>query len=121
MLKSVGFGFAAGALLGKCSNWDPGSSAGWQWVAGCGMDAAPYFRVFNPVTQGQKFDPDGAYVRKWVPELASCPLRYVFCPWTAPPKVLAEADIILGATYPAPIVDLKASREAALAAFKALP
>ncbi len=97
------------------------NSAGWQWVAGCGMDAAPYFRVFNPVTQGQKFDPDGAYVRKWVPELANCPLQYVFCPWTAPSKVLAEADVVLGATYPAPIVDLKASREAALAAFKALP
>ena len=93
------------------------NSASWQWVAGCGADAAPYFRVFNPVTQGKKFDPDGEYVREFVPELAQLPNKYLFCPWDAPDNVLAEAGVVLGETYPKPIVDLKASRERALAAY----
>ena len=96
------------------------NSASWQWIAGCGADAAPYFRIFNPVTQGKRFDPDGAYVREYVPELANLPDRYSQEPWAAPAEVLLEADVALGNTYPEPIVDLKASRERALAAFKGL-
>ena len=94
------------------------NSAGWQWVAGSGADAAPYFRIFNPVTQGKKFDPGGEYIRKYVPELENLPLKYLFAPWEAPKEVLAEAGIRLGRDYPLPIVDLKASRARALEAFK---
>ena len=93
------------------------NSASWQWVAGCGADAAPYFRIFNPCTQGEKFDPHGEYTRKYVPELAKLPDRYLFHPWDAPADVLSQAGITLGETYPEPIVDLKASRERALAAY----
>lgn len=96
------------------------NSASWQWVAGCGADAAPYFRVFNPVSQGLKFDPDGAYVRRHVPELENLPAKHLFSPWEAPEDVLSEAGVVLGKTYPRPIVDLKASREEALLAFKSL-
>ncbi len=96
------------------------NSAGWQWVAGCGADAAPYFRVFNPVTQGHKFDPDGAYTRRWAPELARLPQKHLFSPWEAPAHVLREAGVTLGATYPEPAVELKPSRERALAAFQSL-
>lgn len=96
------------------------NSAGWQWIAGCGADAAPYFRIFNPVTQGQKFDPDGNYVRLFVPEIARLPNRFLHNPCQAPEGVLAEADIELGSDYPYPIVDLKASRERALAAFQSI-
>jgi len=94
------------------------NSASWQWIAGCGADAAPYFRVFNPVTQGQKFDTDGAYVRRYVPEIAALPDKYLHCPWEAPDDVLAAAGITLGKDYPHPLVDLKDSRERALAAFQ---
>ncbi len=94
------------------------NSANWQWVAGCGADAAPYFRIFNPVLQGQKFDPDGSYVRKWVPELIQLPNKYLFNPWTAPELTLTSVGITLGETYPKPIVDLKQSRDAALDAFQ---
>lgn len=93
------------------------NTLGWQWSAGCGADAGPYFRILNPVLQGQRFDPEGAYVRKWVPELKRLPDRYVHQPWTAPPMVLRETGVELGASYPLPIVDLKQSRDAALAAF----
>ena len=96
------------------------NSTGWQWVAGCGADAAPYFRIFNPVTQGQKFDPEGDYVRNYLPELTKLPNKYLFCPWEAPESVLHEAGVKLGETYPQPIVDIKQSREAALEAFQAL-
>jgi deoxyribodipyrimidine photo-lyase len=96
------------------------NSASWQWVAGCGADAAPYFRIFNPVTQGQKFDPDGAYTRRWVPELADVPSRYLFSPWEAPKQVLEDAGVALGSDYPEPVVDLKGSRERALDAFSSL-
>ncbi len=91
--------------------------ANWQWVAGSGADAAPYFRIFNPMTQGEKFDPDGAYVRRWVPELKDLPKKYVHAPWTAPDDMLKNAGIRLGETYPEPIVDHKTARERALAAF----
>jgi deoxyribodipyrimidine photo-lyase len=93
------------------------NTLGWQWTAGCGADAAPYFRVFNPVLQGARFDPEGAYVRRWVPELARLPAAYIHQPWEAPPAVLHEAGVNLGESYPWPIVDLRASRERALAAF----
>ncbi len=93
------------------------NSASWQWVAGCGADAAPYFRVFNPVLQGRKFDADGGYVRAWVPELARLPDRFVHAPWEAPEGVLAAAGVRLGREYPEPIVELGAGRARALAAF----
>ncbi len=94
------------------------NSASWQWVAGSGADAAPYFRIFNPVTQGEKFDPDGDYIRKFIPELKKLPIPYLYAPWTAPDEVLEKAGIELGADYPEPIVDLKESREEALTALK---
>ncbi len=96
------------------------NSASWQWVAGCGADAAPYFRIFNPVTQGKKFDPDGDYVRRYVPELADLPAKHIHAPWEAPAGVLKDAGVALGDSYPEPIVELKASRERALDAFKSL-
>ena len=96
------------------------NSASWQWVAGCGADAAPYFRIFNPVTQGRKFDPDGVYVRRFVPEIAGLPDKYVHCPFEADETVLAEAGVKLGHDYPMPIVELKSSRERALAALAEL-
>jgi deoxyribodipyrimidine photo-lyase len=92
------------------------NSAQWQWVAGCGADAAPYFRIFNPVLQGCKFDKEGAYVRRWVPELARLPDTAIHAPWQAPELVLRAAGIVLGPTYPHPIVDLAAGRQRALAA-----
>jgi len=93
----------------------------WQWVAGCGADAAPYFRIFNPITQGKKFDPDGDYIRTYVPEVAALPDKYLFAPWEAPDDVLRDAGVVLGETYPKPVVDHKKARERALAAFKSLP
>ena len=90
---------------------------GWQWASGSGCDAAPYFRVFNPESQLKKFDPSGAYVRRWVPELAKLPDRYLHKPWTAPASVLATAGIRPGQTYPAPIVDHDQARERALAGY----
>ena len=96
------------------------NSASWQWIAGCGADAAPYFRIFNPVTQGKKFDPNGSYVRRFIPEIASLPDKYLFSPWETPDHILEESGIELGNTYPNPIVDLKQSRDAALAAFQSL-
>lgn len=96
------------------------NSASWQWVAGCGADAAPYFRIFNPVLQGQRFDPRGDYVRHFVPELARLPDRFVHSPWLAPASVLDAANIRLGSSYPRPLVDLAAGRERALRAFARL-
>jgi deoxyribodipyrimidine photo-lyase len=95
------------------------NSAGWQWVAGCGADAAPYFRVFNPVLQGEKFDADGAYVRRYVPELARLDPRYIHRPWEAPENALREAGVRLGENYPRPIVDHAKARARALTAYEA--
>ena len=96
------------------------NSAGWQWIAGCGADAAPFFRIFNPVMQCKKFDPQGDYVRHFVPELSALPDQYLFEPWTAPASTLIKAGVKPGVTYPEPVVDLKASRNRALQAFQSL-
>ncbi|WP_236870235.1 cryptochrome/photolyase family protein [Candidatus Bandiella numerosa] len=93
------------------------NSAGWQWIAGCGADAAPYFRIFNPVTQGHKFDAQGKYTRKYVPELNNLPNKYLFSPWEAPNNILKEAGVVLGENYPYPIVNLQESRNLALEAY----
>ncbi|MFT5482144.1 MAG: deoxyribodipyrimidine photo-lyase [Halieaceae bacterium] len=96
------------------------NSSGWQWVAGSGADASPYFRIFNPILQGEKFDAHGDYIREWVPELGKLPDRYLNCPWEAPTAALQQAGITLGGNYPHPIVDHKAARESALAALASL-
>jgi deoxyribodipyrimidine photo-lyase len=96
------------------------NTLGWQWTAGCGADAAPYYRIFNPVLQSERFDPDRAYIRRWVPELAALPDRWIHQPWAAPPEVLATAGVRLGHTYPGPIVEFRASREQALGRYAAL-
>jgi deoxyribodipyrimidine photo-lyase len=93
------------------------NSASWQWVAGCGTDAAPYFRIFNPVLQGVKFDPNGDYVRRWIPELAALPAPDIHAPWAAPSLMLEQAGVKLGKTCPLPIVDHAEARARALAAF----
>ncbi len=93
------------------------NASGWQWVAGSGADASPYFRIFNPTIQGQKFDKAGDYIRRWVPELAAMPERWLHEPWTAPAEVLRNAGVVLAKTYPLPIVDHRDARAAALAAY----
>lgn len=93
---------------------------GWQWVAGCGADAAPYFRIFNPVLQSEKFDPQGEYLRRWLPELARLPVSWIHRPWEAPAKVLQTAGVRLGQEYPLPMVDHAQARERTLEAFKIL-
>ncbi|HRG96823.1 MAG TPA: deoxyribodipyrimidine photo-lyase [Polyangiaceae bacterium] len=95
------------------------NNAGWQWSAGCGCDAQPYFRVFNPITQGQKFDPDGAYVGRWLPELGRLDAKYIHAPWLAPALTLRAAGITLGETYPLPVVDHATARARFLATAKA--
>jgi deoxyribodipyrimidine photo-lyase len=93
------------------------NTLGWQWTAGCGADAAPYFRVFNPTSQGEKFDPHGHYVRKWCPELAKLPDKWLHQPNAAPAEILCAAGIELGHTYPRPVVSHAIAREVALEAF----
>jgi deoxyribodipyrimidine photo-lyase len=96
------------------------NTLGWQWSAGCGADAAPYFRIFNPVRQGERFDPEGTYVRRWCPELERLPATYVHRPWAAPESVLQGAGLRLGPDYPQPVVDLGRSRAEALKAFESI-
>ena len=93
------------------------NTLGWQWSAGCGADAAPYFRIFNPTTQGEKFDPNGDYVRHWCPELGKLPVKWIHQPHTAPPEILRAAGVKLGGNYPKPVVDHAVMRNFALAAF----
>ncbi|MCA9284331.1 MAG: deoxyribodipyrimidine photo-lyase [Phycisphaerales bacterium] len=94
------------------------NTLGWQWTAGCGADAAPYFRIFNPIAQGERFDPEGAYVRRWVPELAALPAKHIHSPWTAPEAILKQANVRLGSTYPQPIVEHAFARSRALEALQ---
>lgn len=96
------------------------NTLGWQWVTGCGAGAPPFFRVFNPVLQGRRFDPRGEYVRRWVPELAGLPGNWIHAPWLAPAQVLGAAGVRLGETYPRPIVDHDAARVRALHAWRSL-
>jgi deoxyribodipyrimidine photo-lyase len=94
------------------------NTLGWQWTAGCGADAAPYFRIFNPVRQGERFDSRGEYVRRWCPELGALPTKYIHEPWAAPPSVLADSGVTLGRDYPMPVIDLGESRKDALAVYE---
>jgi len=94
------------------------NSAGWQWVAGCGLDAAPFVRVFNPVTQSRRFDPSGQYLRGWLPELARLPKNLLHAPWEAPSAALNAAGVRLGTDYPRPMVDHGPARQRALDAFR---
>lgn len=96
------------------------NTQGWQWAAGCGADAAPYFRIFNPITQGEKFDGKGEYARKWIPSLNELPSKWIFKPWEAPPDLLLVSDVFLGTNYPHPCVDHKYGRERALSALASL-
>jgi deoxyribodipyrimidine photo-lyase len=96
------------------------NSASWQWVSGCGVDAAPYFRIFNPILQGQKFDSEGIYIKKYIPELSNLSTEYLFNPWLAPQDILAKASIKLGIDYPYPIIDLSQSRNRALEIYQSL-
>ncbi len=99
---------------------DPASNnGGWQWAASTGADPQPYFRIFNPVLQGKRFDPDGAYVRGWVPELAGVRAEHIHAPWLMSPMDQAAAGCLIGRDYPGPMVDHAAARERALAAFTA--
>jgi deoxyribodipyrimidine photo-lyase len=93
------------------------NTLGWQWTAGCGADAAPYFRIFNPVSQGEKFDSDGNYVRRWCPELAKLPEKWIHQPANAPSEILRVANVVLGQTYPKPAVNHADARNAALESF----
>lgn len=101
-----------------CEADEAANGASWQWVAGCGADAAPYFRIFNPMLQGQKFDPDGTYVRRFVPELAQLPTAHIHAPWAAGTDVLARAGVRLGQDYPHPLVGLAEGRARAMAAYE---
>ncbi len=96
------------------------NSASWQWVAGCGTDAAPYFRIFNPTLQGKKFDPKGDYVRRWVPELERLPAKFIQEPWKASDDEQKAANVIIGEDYPAPIVDHGEARDLALESYRAI-
>ncbi len=120
LIKNMGYRWLEGARW----FWDTlvdadlaSNTMGWQWVAGSGADAAPYFRVFNPVRQGERFDPEGEYIKRWVPEIANLPKKHIHSPWTASETELEIAGIVLGETYPHPIVDLKDTRVEALERF----
>jgi len=93
------------------------NTLGWQWTAGCGADAAPYYRIFNPILQAERFDPYREYIRRWIPEIAALPNRWIHQPWLAPARILAEANVRLGKSYPRPVVELIRSRNAALRAY----
>ena len=96
------------------------NTLGWQWIGGCGADAAPYFRIFNPMLQGEKFDPKGEYVRRWVPEIGALPDKFIHKPWEAPESLLSSLNISLGKTYPKPVVDHEVARGQALRALESV-
>ena len=96
------------------------NAASWQWVAGCGVDAAPYFRIFNPVLQGERYDSRGEYVRRWVPELGKLSNRWIHEPWSAPTAAMRSSGIVLDRDYPSPIIELDVGRRRALAAWRAM-
>ncbi len=96
------------------------NTMGWQWSAGSGADAQPFFRIFNPITQGEKFDLEGKYVRRWIPELAKLPNAHIHSPWTASEGTLDDANVVLGEHYPEPIVDHRLARERALSAYQSI-
>jgi deoxyribodipyrimidine photo-lyase len=96
------------------------NTLGWQWTAGCGADAAPFFRIFNPVLQAERYDPLRRYIRRWIPEIAGLPDKLIHQPWTASESTLESAGVTLGSTYPHPIVDLQGSRAAALEAYQSI-
>ena len=96
------------------------NACGWQWVAGSGCDAAPYFRIFNPVTQSEKFDPQGRFIRRYVPELGKVPDKFIHAPWSMKPADAEACSFRLGRDYPAPIVDHALARERTLARFAAV-
>ena len=105
-------------FMSQLVDGDPAANnGGWQWTAGTGTDAAPYFRIFNPILQGQKFDPQGTYIRRWVPELQGVPDEYIHQPWQMPAAVQVKAGCMIGKNYPHPIVDHKKQRELALAMY----
>jgi deoxyribodipyrimidine photo-lyase len=111
--------------LGAAWFWDTlvdaslaNNTFGWQWTAGCGADAAPYFRIFNPMTQGKKFDPEGEYIRRWVPELARLPDKLIHEPWLGTRAVLEHLGVKLGTTYPHPVVDHALARQRALDSYR---
>jgi deoxyribodipyrimidine photo-lyase len=107
-------------FMQKLVDGDPAANnGGWQWTAGTGTDAAPYFRVFNPILQGKKFDKEGSYVRRWVPELARVPLKYLHAPWEMPGEIQRQIGCLIGRDYPGPAVDHAAARERALRAYRA--
>jgi deoxyribodipyrimidine photo-lyase len=106
-------------FMSQLIDGDPAANnGGWQWTAGTGTDAAPYFRIFNPVLQGQKFDPDGMYVRKWVPELSDVPIEYLHQPWRMPGSIQEASGCRIGIEYPRPIVDHSERRLLTLAAYE---
>ena len=114
LTKQLAIHYARGEAhyLKWLTDGDPAqNNMGWQWCAGSGCDAQPYFRIFNPVAQGERYDPEGAYVRKYLPELSALPARYVHAPFRAPRQVLADAGLKLGEDYPAPVIELDAARQ----------
>ena len=96
------------------------NTASWQWASGCGADAAPYFRIFNPILQSEKFDKEGEYIKKWVPELSQLPAKFIHKPWEADTAILMKAGLVLGKDYPQPIVDHRQARELALSSYQAI-
>jgi deoxyribodipyrimidine photo-lyase len=123
LTKNLGLSWLAGARWFHDTLLDAdlaSNTLGWQWTAGCGADAAPYYRIFNPVLQAERFDPGRAYLRAWLPELARLPDRWLHRPFAAPREVLEAGSVRLGTDYPAPVVDLAGSRERALAAWQRL-
>jgi deoxyribodipyrimidine photo-lyase len=118
--QALAAAMAHGASVVPIFVLDPAANnGGWQWTAGTATDAASYFRVFNAVAQGMKFDPDGEYVRRWVPELARVPGRYIHAPWDMPAEVQRAAGCVIGGDYPEPLVDHQVARVRALAAHAA--